>query len=145
VHLVAWALVAVAVALCVTGSVVDGGPLQAGAIVAGCVLLVIGLWVAATNGRRIERRWQTRGVRGELELTSVSPQTKDRLTVVGTLHLPDRPVREARFTAYVQAFEHGYVVAGSRVPVTALDEDKGRIRVYHRPDLPAKWTMFVED
>ena len=144
-HLVAWALVAVAIALCVTGSAVDGGPLQAGAIAAGCVLMVIGLWVAATNGKRIERRWQTRGVHGELELTSVSPQTKDRLTVAGTLHLPDRPVREARFTAYMQAFEHGYVVAGNRVPVTALDEDKGRIRVHHRPDVPAKWVMFVED
>jgi hypothetical protein len=109
------------------------------------VLLAAGLWVGWVNGRRIERRWRTHSVRGELEVTSVSPETKDRLSVAGTVYLPDRPARTARFKAYVQTFEHRYVVEGSRVPCTVLDEDPGRMRVHLREELPGKSAMFVEE
>jgi hypothetical protein len=80
-----------------------------------------------------------------LELTAVSPETSGRLDVVATVRLPDRPDRQARFTAYVQSFEHRYVVEGARVPCTVLDEDPGRIRVHLRPELPKKSATFVED
>ena len=144
-HRLAWALVALAVAACVAGSLVADGRLQVAAIGGACLLFVAGLWIAWSNGRRIERRWRTHGVRGELELTSVSPETKDRLAVIGTVLLPDRPDRQARFKAYVQSFEHRYVVEGTRIPCTVLDEDPGRIRVHLRPEQPTKAATFVEE
>jgi hypothetical protein len=109
------------------------------------VLLAAGLWIGWVNGRRIQRRWRTHGVRGELAVTSVSPETKDRLSVVGTVCLPDRPDRTARFKAYVQTFEHRYVVEGTRVPCTVLDEEPGRMRVHLRTELPDKSALFVEE
>ena len=135
---------ALAAAACATGTVADDRRLQAAAIAGACVLFAAGLWLAWANGRRIERRWRTHGIRGELELTSVSPETADRLAVAGTVRLPDRPDRPARFTAYVPTFEHRYVVEGTRVPCTVLDEDPGRVRVQLRPDQPAKSATFVE-
>jgi hypothetical protein len=137
--------VAFAVAACVAGNLVAGPFLRAVLFVGAVALLAAGLWIGWANGRRIERRWRTHGVRGELEVTSVSPETKDRLTVAGTVHLPDRPARPARFKAYVQTFEHRYVVEGTRVPCTVLDEDPGRMRVHLRKELPNKSAIFVEE
>jgi hypothetical protein len=145
VHRLAWALLGLAVAACGAGYLV-AGPVPRNVLFTGAfVLLAGGLWIGWVNGRRIERRWRSHGVRGELEVTSVSPETKDRLSVVGTVHLPDRPARTARFKAYVQTFEHRYVAEGSRLSCTVLDEDPGRMRVHLRKELPDKSAMFVED
>lgn len=143
-HRLAWALLGFAVAACVAGNVIAGSVPRAVLFTGAFALLAAGLWIGWVNGRRIERRWRTHGVRGELELTSVSPETKDRLSVVGTIHLPDRPARTARFLAYVQTFEHRYVAEGTRVPCTVLDEEPGRLRVHLREELPGKSAMFVE-
>jgi hypothetical protein len=145
VHRLAWGLLLLAVAACAVGSLAADRTLRFAATIAGGVLLVAALWFAWANGRRIEARWRTGGVRGELELTSVSPVSKSRLAVVATLHLPDRPAREARYKAYVSAFEHRYVVEGTRVPCTVLDDDPGRVRVELRPELPARAATFVEE
>jgi len=142
VHRLAWGLLVLAVAACAVGSLVANRSVRFGATIGGGVLLAAALWTAWANGRRIEARWRNHGVRGELELTSVSPVSKSRLAVVATLHRPDRAPREARFQAYVSAFEHRYVVEGTRVPCTVLDEDPGRIRVHLRPERSA---TFVEN
>lgn len=143
-HRLAWGLLALAAAACVAGGIVSDRTYRIGLVGGGFALLVVGLWVAGSNGRRIERRWRTHGIRGELELTGVSPQTSNRLAVEGILRLAGRPQRRARFTAYVQTFEHRYVVKGARVRCAALSEDPGRIRVYLRPEQPEKSAVFVE-
>lgn len=144
-HRLAWGLLGLAAAACVAGGIVGDRKYQIGLVGGGFVLLAAGLWVAGSNGRRIERRWRTHGIRGELELTGVSPRTSDRLAVDGILRLAGRPERRARFTAYVQTFEHRYVAQGTRVRCAALAEDPGRIRVYLRPDQPEKSAVFVEE
>jgi len=92
---------ALAITACVAGNLAAGS-LRTALFTGAFALLTAGLWIGWANGRRIEQRWRTLGVRGELAVASVSAVTKDRLSVTGTVYLPDSPPRAARFKAYVK-------------------------------------------